>query len=190
MNWLLHRRDVWIGLTAVGLLLLTWFQNRRSIPSGEPTAHSVSFPARPSHLDPSPVETVDLGSRLNTNELAALAKHWRQTGLPDPMGRAPAVVSSIRSNAWAGFEMLKLSGIWIQSARRLAVINQQVVAEGESIAGFRLERCESDGVWIAGSGASRRLALTRPSLLCIPTIGERKPGRPASIPVARKPLTP
>jgi len=46
--------------------------------------------------------------------------------------------------------VLKLSGVWRQTGSRLAVINQKVLAEGDVIEDYRIERIEGERVWLQG----------------------------------------
>ena len=45
---------------------------------------------------------------------------------------------------------LRLSAVWRQTRSRLAVINQKVVAEGDVIEDYRIERIEGERVWVQG----------------------------------------
>ena len=45
---------------------------------------------------------------------------------------------------------LKLSAVWRQTTSRLAVINQKVLAEGDMIEEYRIERIEGERVWVHG----------------------------------------
>ena len=45
---------------------------------------------------------------------------------------------------------LTLSAVWRQTGSRLAVINQKVLAEGDTIKDYRLERIEGERVWVHG----------------------------------------
>jgi len=45
---------------------------------------------------------------------------------------------------------LTLSAVWRQTGNRLAVINQKVMAEGDVIKDYRLERIEGERVWVHG----------------------------------------
>jgi hypothetical protein len=47
-------------------------------------------------------------------------------------------------------ELLTFSGFWQQSGTTLAVINNQVVAVGDSVMGFKVESIEHDLVWVDG----------------------------------------
>lgn len=52
--------------------------------------------------------------------------------------------------------VMTLSGIWIQDTRAWAVINQEILRQGDSLEGYQLERCERDCVWMRhGKDGSR-----------------------------------
>jgi hypothetical protein len=160
MKTLFQRRDIWIGLTALVLLLVVALQNRPAPHSNRPNVSAP--PVATNAVDQIRPPLTRATPRLNTSEAAVLVARWRQTGLPDPMG-TPSLVPPASSNMWSGIDALKVSAIWIQPSRRLAVINQRVIAEGEEIAGFRLEHCEPGGVWLAGANGSRRVLMSRSS---------------------------
>jgi hypothetical protein len=54
-------------------------------------------------------------------------------------------------------ELLTLKAIWRQTESTLAVLNNQVVSEGEMILGFRVEKIDSDRVWLEGGNGREAL---------------------------------
>lgn len=57
-------------------------------------------------------------------------------------------------------DVLALKAIWRQTGGSLAVINGQVLGEGDEISGFKLERIEGDMVWVRGTNGSERIEFT------------------------------
>jgi hypothetical protein len=60
-------------------------------------------------------------------------------------------------------QLLKLKGIWRQSGRDLAVINKTLVAEGDTILEFEVEKIEGDHVWVVGPGGREALSFGLPT---------------------------
>jgi hypothetical protein len=69
-------------------------------------------------------------------------------------------------------QMLRLAGIWRQTGSQLAVINDRVVAEGERIGDFQIERIESDAVWVRGPQERERLEFVVPPGALVPASTE------------------
>jgi hypothetical protein len=49
-------------------------------------------------------------------------------------------------------QVLTLKGVWRQTGRELAMINNRLLAEGDSILEFSVEKIESEQVWVSGPG--------------------------------------
>jgi hypothetical protein len=47
-------------------------------------------------------------------------------------------------------ELLALQATWRQTDRSLAVVNGRIVAEGDTILGFRIESIDGDFIWVQG----------------------------------------
>lgn len=54
-------------------------------------------------------------------------------------------------------DVLALRGIWRQSGAQFAVVNNQVLTEGDSIQSFRIEKIEASTVWVRGTNGAERL---------------------------------
>ncbi|MCL5099430.1 MAG: general secretion pathway protein GspB, partial [Candidatus Omnitrophica bacterium] len=84
---------------------------------------------------------------------------WIRFQHRDPFGAAgdgqggKAAGNSSRTNQ----PLLMLQALWQQTSRRLAVINGKVVGEGDSVAGFKVEKIEDDWVWLRGTAGLVRL---------------------------------
>ncbi len=60
-------------------------------------------------------------------------------------------------------DALKLQGVWRQTASTLAVINNKVLAEGDTIQQFRVETIQQDVVWVVGPNGREKLEFTLPA---------------------------
>jgi len=67
-------------------------------------------------------------------------------------------------------QSLVLKAIWRQTGGNLAVINDRLLAEGDPISELRVEKIESDRVWIVGPNGREALEFRPP---------EKKPSPPA-----------
>lgn len=56
---------------------------------------------------------------------------------------------------------LKLSAVWCQSGSRAVVINDRVFLEGDTVAGFQIERVEAEQVWLKGPEKTEPLTFYR-----------------------------
>jgi hypothetical protein len=86
---------------------------------------------------------------------------WLDTPARDPF-QMHRIVQPKRQEVVRAADRLKLKAIWRQSGGSLAVVNDQVLAEGEEIQGFKIERIESEQVWVKGQGESERIGFTTP----------------------------
>ena len=88
---------------------------------------------------------------------------WLQAPQRDPFllgtaakpGAAAAVLVSPVSH-W------KLNSIWRQTGSRLAIINNDIYAEGDVIEGYRIEQIESGQVWFNGPAGRESLSFGKP----------------------------
>ena len=86
---------------------------------------------------------------------------WANTFDRDPFGSEEEEREPIRDEAPVRFEEslpetsrpdLKLSAIWVEGEKQMAVINDKVVEEGEHILDFEIERILANQVIVHGSG--------------------------------------
>lgn len=82
--------------------------------------------------------------RMNAQGLKAQSLAWVASPQRDPFKRRGLVSEK------SAKEQLTLTGILRQTDSDLAVINNQVIATGEMILGFKIETVESDRVWVSG----------------------------------------
>ena len=85
------------------------------------------------------------------NHLEGMANRWMRPGRRDPFG------SQFDSQRQAA-NVLALKGIWRQTGSNLAVINGSVVAQGERILDFTVDRIEPDRVWVTGPNGREELS--------------------------------
>ncbi len=62
----------------------------------------------------------------------------------------------------AARDKLALQGVWRQTGRTVAVINQRTVVEGDMILQFRVETIEQDAVWVLGPNGREKLEFKVP----------------------------
>lgn len=60
-------------------------------------------------------------------------------------------------------QLLSLKAVWRQTGGNLAVLNNQLLTEGAEIAGFTLERIETDAVWVRGTNGLERVGFGSPA---------------------------
>lgn len=99
---------------------------------------------------PPPEPPVDVAALLPQ------APHWLRTPRRDPFH------SRYRSQSRAA-QLLKLTGTWRQTGGGLATINNRVLAEGETILEFTVEKIEPDRVWVTGPEGREALLFNLPS---------------------------
>lgn len=107
--------------------------------AGAPKTRAIKTTAK-SDEQPLPVPTADIARA----EVASASARWTTSPRRDPFQLA-----NDRSGRTAR-DLLTLSAIWRQTASTLAVINNRVLAEGESILEFRVETIDDDRVWVQG----------------------------------------
>ena len=147
-------RNPWI----VGVLVIVALAmvGRQFLPAGRPgvppaaPAPSVTgapaVPAAPAPAAAAPVSTID------SNYAATHFTDWISSPRRDPFLLATPVVTNTLS-----LEGLKLKAIWRQTGSSLAVINQGVYAEGDTVEGYKVEKIEDNQVWLQGADQKQRL---------------------------------
>jgi hypothetical protein len=122
----------------------------RSVPESDPA----SLPPG-ERADPADETEIDIGY-LNQR----LAK-WVESPNRDPFGYYPKpppsdLMTTSRTNA---SELLKVSAIWRQTGRRLAVINGKVLGESSEIQGFRVDQIDATVVRLTGPHGPDQIVL-------------------------------
>lgn len=85
---------------------------------------------------------------------------WVEAPARDPFGRYPAEEAKIAVPEKPPIPLV-LSAIWRQSGRQMAVINGQVVSEGDEAFDFKIERVENNVVLVRGVNGLERLEFPR-----------------------------
>ena len=75
---------------------------------------------------------------------------WTESPARDPFQVSEPIVPEVAPTMPSPVSQFKLKAIWQQTGGRLAVINDRILQEGEMIAGCKLERIETDRVWLQG----------------------------------------
>ena len=122
-------------------------QNQRTVqaePSPGPTSQATS-------LKGSIQPDADIDQQYAQSHLAG----WAESPERDPFMlvslKAPTGAVSPASH-W------KLQAIWRQAGGRVAVINQHVYSEGDKIDSYKIERIDTDRVWLDGPDGKEMLA--------------------------------
>ena len=111
--------------------------------------------------------------RLNPRELSNLAVAWNSSPLRDPFKKRSMLSEK------SARDQLTLTGILRQTDSELAVINNRILAIGDSILDFKIEKVEADRVWVSGPNGREALDFK---------ISVQDPKRPGA--VASEPITP
>ncbi|MGE3312951.1 MAG: hypothetical protein AB7O66_23525 [Limisphaerales bacterium] len=93
--------------------------------------------------------------------VSATAPRWIESPRRDPF-----LLEQARSAAPDGppaSELLSLRAIWRQTGSQLAVINRQIVREGDRLLGFAVETIEAQGVWVRGTNGRERITFPIPT---------------------------
>ena len=88
---------------------------------------------------------------MNLRELWSRTPEWADSPQRDPFKMRGGV------NDKSAREQLTLTGILRQTEQELAVLNNRVLAEGDTILGFRIETVEPDRVWVSGPNGREML---------------------------------
>jgi len=159
---LLQNRLV-VGLMVVAALALLvwrlWPVMHRSSRSQPP--QSVALAASPAAVPP-PAEDEDKSVAVKTAATPVLqpggiegasvkvnAPRWTESSQRDQFQVHGVRSASQGSNAPA-MQLLKLGAIWRQTGNMLAVLNNRVVREGDTILGFTIETIGAEHVWVSG----------------------------------------
>jgi len=100
------------------------------------------------HQPPSPPRSVPPPSPF--------AAHSSTTALPQPILTLVPAVPAAPQLAW------KINGILVGQGKPTAIVNGQVVEEGDEIAGAKVVRVDPDQVEILQDGETIRLSMERP----------------------------
>jgi hypothetical protein len=157
-------------LAAIACIYSVWTalgsRSPRSSPAAaEPPAATTAPDASPLPSGPTtPAETVaDLpastgdasGRAMDIPAVASLAGRWIESPRRDPFR-----IERPRENRPSGppaSQLLALRAVWRQTGSQLAVINEQILREGDQLQGFAIETIEAEGVWVRGTNGRERI---------------------------------
>ena len=162
-----RNKYVVIGLGVAALLMLLnsfrplWERGRPSKASAQAqVAVATPPPVQIASNAPAPPASRQQAEAALPERSIDLAKvGWTVDGAPrrDPFQFIkPGSTNAPRLYASAP-EVLSLAAVWWQSGTILAVINKNVVSEGESIKGFRIEHIGLERVWVNGPNGPEQL---------------------------------
>lgn len=157
-------RNPWVvgclALFAVGLVAhnVVWPIVKRSLPAKTNTRVSeTAAPASPAPPPASSTFNTESGpdsppprvsddaavSRIDRDLVLAGADRWMETPRRDPFHNLFQQKSRAK-------ELLTLAAVWRQSGSTLAVINNKLLAEGDTILDFKVQKIGEDRVWVEG----------------------------------------
>jgi hypothetical protein len=100
---------------------------------------------------------------IDRSFVASRYEEWLLSPARDPFayhGGMPIVQTDVPPAA----SVLKLQAVWRQTGGRLAVVNQQILREGEVISFFLVEKIDADAIWVLSPNGSERVSFdTGPS---------------------------
>ncbi len=163
------RNPLVVGLLGVSALaLLFWNVIRPMLPQARPpaaTAPPLTTPlaAAMEATDRARILAAQINSRMTATNRAVPVTNavdrevlrrestpWMETPRRDPFLVRPSPGSATYPGSPPARELLTLSGIWRQTSGSLAVINRLVVAEGDTLLKFTVEKIHPDHVWVRG----------------------------------------
>jgi hypothetical protein len=125
---------------------------------------------------------------MNVQELSKNSRAWTSSPQRDPFRMRGGI------NGKSAREQLILTGILRQTASDLAVLNNRVLAAGDSILEFRVESVEPDRVWVSGPNGREVLEFKyfvqglQPAVPREPSLDqERAPAQPSAPAAVKQP---
>jgi len=109
-------------------------------PAVAATTTATNQPAGTNQSAALPVDRPSLESRWLT---------WLRAPLRDPFLLLPPPPPKVETPITPASQ-LQVSGLWVQTGSRLAVINRGVYGEGDTVLGFKILRIDSDQVQVQG----------------------------------------
>jgi hypothetical protein len=165
------RNPIVVGVLAtIACIYSVWTALGSRGPRSSPAA--AETPAATTSLDPAPllpasVTPTDIvadtpapagdttGRPIDIPAVAALAGRWIESPRRDPF-RVERPRESKPSGPPAS-QLLALRAVWRQTGSQLAVINEQILREGDQLQGFAIETIEAEGVWVRGTNGRERI---------------------------------
>lgn len=158
-------RNPWVvGVLSILALVVVYHQ---TFPS--PSQTGVRPQAQPQNqrtvqAEPSPGPTSQATSLKGSIQPDAdIDQHYAEShlaGWAESPGRDPFLLVTLKAGTGAvtPVSRWKLQAIWSQTGGRVAVINQHIHSEGDVIDGYKIERIDTDRVWLNGPDGKEVLA--------------------------------
>lgn len=110
--------------------------------------------AGPSATNATPTRPIDLA------HVSGRLLEWLQAPRRDPF--EAFVPTALPPQGPRAADVLSIKAIWRQTGVQLAVVNNQVLGEGDQILHYRLERIEGDVLWVRGTNGAERVEYRSP----------------------------
>jgi hypothetical protein len=90
--------------------------------------------------------------------------NWTETGKRDPFLLRAPVQANTHTNGPSQLAKLKLKAIWNQTGSRVAVLNDNLYQEGDSVEGYKIIRIEDEVVWLQNANSLDHLEFRKPEV--------------------------
>lgn len=150
---------------------LAMYHNVMESPLNSALPHSIDLALQPS--ESTPTVTPSSSSVVNDEERSRWIKRPKRdpftptsiakSSTPTPGQREVSRLPSQKPNP-ASLKKLVLKAVAIESQQRSAVINRQIVYEGEMIEGYQVVSIQLKGVWLSRHGKKKFLTFTSNTL--------------------------
>lgn len=156
-----------LAVVAVGVLVWNVLAPQLNRRSGNRARAAASASAR--GADPAPATALAVGPVptngtanlphrvMDRDAIIAQFPRWIESPVRDPFLVLAAMTPSTVVLTNKAADVLRLTAIWRQTGRQLAVINNQIVAEGEAVADFQIQRIDSEAVWVYRTNQAEKL---------------------------------
>ena len=101
--------------------------------------------------------------------------NWTEGGKRDPFLLRPAIHQEAGTNAPSQLAKLKLKAIWNQTGSRVAVLNNTLYQEGDTIEGFKIVRIEDEVIWLQNANSLEHLEFRKPQVPATAATNGAKP---------------
>jgi len=143
-----------LALVALNFIAPLWRTARpfRNQPDAGASAEAhQAGPADAEAQEPQDTAQQAAANPIDTGYALGHLTEWIESPPRDPFALYPKRTRDSDKNAVTAAEVLRLNAVWRQTGSQLAVINGQIVAEGQTIQGFEVERVEAESVWVRGA---------------------------------------
>jgi hypothetical protein len=158
-------RNPWVvGVLSLLAVVVVFYQTSHSRwqsglsaeapPQSQGTVQAEPSPAPPSHAT-SPKGSIQPDADIDQHYAESHLAGWAESP-----GRDPFLLVTLKAGTGAvtPVSRWKLQAIWSQTGGRVAVINQHIHSEGDVIDGYKIERIDTDRVWLDGPDGKEILA--------------------------------